>query len=216
MTLAEIKAHIFKRTKTNATSYPASDMVVDINTAIDHCTDLVRIFLDTFRPTHVTTADLSTGTLTPWFDSLLHELVPLWVEYDYGMENDAAWTDRVFQKIEGLEARMVRFYGARNMRVCTITIAAPGVVTLNNHRFIAGQRVMFQTTGALPTGLAVDTWYYVLSTGLATDTFQLSSVKDSTAITTTGSQSGTQYVISDQGKRMGLRTNTGTVADSNK
>jgi len=72
----------------------------------------------------------------------------------------------------------------------TVTIATPGVVTLTGHGFIANQPVFFQTTGALPTGLSVDTAYYVISTGLTADAFQLSLTSGGAAINTTGTQSG--------------------------
>lgn len=73
---------------------------------------------------------------------------------------------------------------------CTITIASPGVVTLNNHGLIAGDVVCFTTTGALPTGLATTTHYFVLSAGLTTNTFRVATTDGGAAINTTGSQSG--------------------------
>jgi len=72
----------------------------------------------------------------------------------------------------------------------TVTIATPGVVTLTAHGYTAGQLVFFQTTGALPTGLVADYGYYVISTGLTADAFQLSLTDGGAAINTTGSQSG--------------------------
>ncbi len=74
----------------------------------------------------------------------------------------------------------------------TITIASPGVVTNTGHGFVTGDVVSFKTTGALPTGLAVDTWYYVIFVNA--NTFRLASSLANaiagTAINTTGSQSG--------------------------
>jgi microcystin-dependent protein len=83
-----------------------------------------------------------------------------------------------------------------------VTIAAPGVVTLTGHGLAEGDSVYFTTTGALPTGLAANTTYYVKYVGV--NTFQLASTRTAnassgsaasfttgTAITTTGSQSGT-------------------------
>ena len=72
----------------------------------------------------------------------------------------------------------------------TISIASPGVVTLSNHGFVDGSGVWFKTTGALPTGLLVDTGYYVISTGLTASTFQLALTRGGTAINTSGTQSG--------------------------
>lgn len=75
----------------------------------------------------------------------------------------------------------------------TITIASPGVVTNTGHGFTGGERVHFTTTGALPTGLAVDTDYWVIY--VDANTFRLASTQanylTSTAINTSGTQSGT-------------------------
>lgn len=79
-------------------------------------------------------------------------------------------------------------FGPRNATV-TITIAAPGVVTWNGHGLANGAMVAFSTTGALPTGLSAGTVYYVVSA--TTNTFSVAATSGGTAITTTGSQSGT-------------------------
>lgn len=71
----------------------------------------------------------------------------------------------------------------------TITIASPGVFTLNNHGAPAGTPVVLSTTGALPTGLTAGTTYYVVSP--AANTFQLAATVGGAAINTSGSQSGT-------------------------
>ena len=71
----------------------------------------------------------------------------------------------------------------------TVTIASPAVVTaaLRN-----GTAVSLNTTGALPTGLSVGVVYYVVgSTGT---TCNLSLTFGGAAITTTGTQSGTQTI----------------------
>lgn len=71
----------------------------------------------------------------------------------------------------------------------TMTVAAPCVVTWNSHGKANGTAVVFTTTGALPTGLTVGTTYYV--SGAATNTFNVAATIGGTAITTTGTQSGT-------------------------
>ncbi|MEZ0254187.1 MAG: DUF1800 family protein [Chthoniobacter sp.] len=50
--------------------------------------------------------------------------------------------------------------------------------------------------GALPTGLTAGATYYVLSTGLSTNTFQVSTTPGGTTVNTSGSQSGTQTASS--------------------
>lgn len=73
----------------------------------------------------------------------------------------------------------------------TVTIASPGVFTKTAHGFVAGDKIHLTTTGALPTGLATNTDYYVLSTGLTANTFQVALSPEGTAVNTSGSQSGT-------------------------
>src|SRR3954471_15717402 len=73
----------------------------------------------------------------------------------------------------------------------TVTIASPGVFTLNSHALVAGDAVYLTTTGALPTGLSANTIYYVISAGLTANAFELSASRGGAAINTSGSQSGT-------------------------
>jgi hypothetical protein len=75
----------------------------------------------------------------------------------------------------------------------TISIASPGVVTLNGHGLWVGQPVSFKTTGALPTGLAVDTRYFV--SAVTTNTFQVAATFGGVSINTSGSQSGTHQLV---------------------
>ena len=76
----------------------------------------------------------------------------------------------------------------------TITIAAPGVVTWANHGLSVNDTIRFTTTGALPTGLAIGTTYYVKEV-LSPNTFTVSATAGGAAITTSGSQSGTQTAL---------------------
>lgn len=71
----------------------------------------------------------------------------------------------------------------------TVTIASPGVVTLTSHGFAANQEVELTTTGALPTGLAIRTKYFVRNP--TANTFELSATSGGASINTSGSQSGT-------------------------
>ena len=75
----------------------------------------------------------------------------------------------------------------------TISIAAPGVITLPaGFSFPDGTTITFTSTGALPTGLTVGQVYFVVnSTG---GTFNVSTAIQGTPITTSGGQSGTQRI----------------------
>jgi microcystin-dependent protein len=72
----------------------------------------------------------------------------------------------------------------------TVTIATPGVITLNSHGLAIGDAIYFTTTGALPTGLAVNTIYYIITAGFGANSFQVSATRGGSAINTSGTQSG--------------------------
>jgi hypothetical protein len=74
----------------------------------------------------------------------------------------------------------------------TISIASPGEVTLSTHGFATGDSIELTTTSALPTGLSVNTNYYVIYENA--NTFWLATSYANaiagTKINTSGSQSG--------------------------
>lgn len=75
----------------------------------------------------------------------------------------------------------------------TISIAAPGVITLPIGFSLAdGTAITFNSSGALPTGLSVGQVYFVVNA--SGTTFNVSLTIEGTAITTSGSQSGLQYI----------------------
>ena len=81
-------------------------------------------------------------------------------------------------------------WGGRLGKTVTLTIASPCVVTSTNHGLRDGTRLVFSTTGALPTGITAGTTYYAKST--AANTFNLYSDAALTSIVnTSGTQSGT-------------------------
>jgi hypothetical protein len=75
--------------------------------------------------------------------------------------------------------------------IFTVTIASPGVLTVASS-LRNGTAIMLNTTGALPTGLSVGVVYYVV--GSSGTTCNLSATFGGAAITTTGTQSGTQSI----------------------
>ena len=89
------------------------------------------------------------------------------------------------------------YYWSANVGVSpiqsTISIAAPGVVTLPaGFSFPDGTVITLTSTGALPIGLTVGEVYFVVnSTG---GTFNLSTTINGSAITTSGTQSGLQFI----------------------
>jgi hypothetical protein len=88
--------------------------------------------------------------------------------------------------------QLMYLVNAYSTSTVTVTIAAPGVITWTSHGLVSGQRIRLATTGALPTGLSINTTYWI--TVVDANTFKLSTslanAQTATFITTTGSQSG--------------------------
>jgi len=78
-----------------------------------------------------------------------------------------------------------------NFITCTISNATPAVVTSTAHELYVDDVVWFETTGALPTGLLVDTDYYVVNNGITANTFSVAESRGGTPINTTSAGSGT-------------------------
>jgi hypothetical protein len=72
---------------------------------------------------------------------------------------------------------------------CTISNAAPCVVTFASHGIADNTKVLFHTTGTLPAPLVADQVYYVDSPDL--NTFKLTLTLAGSTIDTTSAGSGT-------------------------
>lgn len=203
MNWTAILNHIYDAAKTNSTEFDATTAVIKIGNAIDRIEGKIRTVVATYNTSRPSSSDLSGGSGTPFFCSTFHELVPLWVEYELMSDNDRRARAEKLRLITMVEDRMVLWYGMRNYKQATVTIAAPGVWTLDNHGFRTNDRVILETTGALPTGLSAETWYYVIY--VTEHTFKLSSTRDGSAITTSGSQSGNHYVGRERQQRVRTR-----------
>jgi len=149
--------------------------------------------LVTFSPnTLARSADVNANFT--YLEDLILALVPAGAMMYYGGKTDpAGWLTTYGQAIS--RATYADLFAA----ICpvvgtfTITIASPGVATLNTHGLQTGDQVYLTTTGALPTGLSANTLYYVIRTDA--NTFRLATSRANayagTAINTSGSQSGT-------------------------
>lgn len=81
-------------------------------------------------------------------------------------------------------------WGGCTGKVVTMTIASPCVVTSTNHGLRDGGRLVFETTGALPTGITAGVTYYAKKT--SEDAFNLyTDLALTNIVNTSGSQSGT-------------------------
>lgn len=81
-------------------------------------------------------------------------------------------------------------------KLATISIGANATINFISHNFEAGDTIYLTTTGALPTGLTPSTTYYVISTGLTANSFRIAATLNGSAITTSGTQSGTHTLFS--------------------
>lgn len=79
---------------------------------------------------------------------------------------------------------------------CTMTVASPAVVSKVGHGYAAGDKIMFRTTGALPTGVTAGQVYYVIAAGLTADAFEFSATDGGSAVNTSGTQSGVHTLVS--------------------
>jgi hypothetical protein len=107
----------------------------------------------------------------------------LWSQSNYGQ-------DLVFGPRTGA---MYYYYADRGLvsTTATITIASPAVITATN-LYAEGAPIVFETSGALPTGLTTGTTYYVRN--YVAGIFNVSATPSGALINTSGSQSGTQYI----------------------
>lgn len=65
-------------------------------------------------PAEFTSAEVSTGTKQPGFASLFHELIPLWVSFNYAVENGLSSASGFLAEIQRKEAEIPQFYGKRD------------------------------------------------------------------------------------------------------
>jgi len=107
----------------------------------------------------------------------------LWSQSNYGQ-------DLVFGPRTGA---MYYYYADRGLASTTasISIASPAQIIATDH-YTEGAPIVFETTGALPTGIATGTTYYIKN--YVSGVFNITATLSGTLITTTGTQSGTQSI----------------------
>lgn len=108
------------------------------------------------------------------------------------------WNHRNFGEdlIYGARGQGVYYWDAKKELTpvqSTISIGAPGVITLPGAFSLPnGTLIQFESTGALPTGLVVGTTYFVRDS--VANTFSVAATINGAAITTSGGQSGLQFI----------------------
>lgn len=88
------------------------------------------------------------------------------------------------------------FRATQNRQTLSSITIAGGTPTFNCdcHGLTAGDKVVFTGGTTIPCGLALNTIYYVISTGLTTGAFQVSASSGGASISVTGTATGTFYV----------------------
>jgi len=88
------------------------------------------------------------------------------------------------------------FRATQNRKELTgITIAtSTPTFTCACHGLVAGNKVVFTGGTDVPCGLALNTVYYVIASGLTTDAFQVSATLSGSSISVSGTATGTFYV----------------------
>lgn len=94
----------------------------------------------------------------------------------------------------------------------TMTIASPCVVTWTGNAFSNGDRIVFSTSGALPTGITAGTCYYIQNR--SGSTFNIASTPAGANINTSGTQSGTHTGHNSQVRQTGLDRQDGALIKS--
>ena len=109
----------------------------------------------------------------------------LWSQSNYGQ-------DLVF----GPRGGAIYYYYAdrstSSTAVTSITVASPAVITVPSGTYTNNSPIVFETTGALPTGLSTGTVYYIRN--YVSGVFNVSLTPSGSLITTTVAGSGTQYI----------------------
>lgn len=79
-----------------------------------NCTAGLKVYFQR-GPASFTSGEVSTGTKQPGFSSLYHDLIPLWVAYDYWLVNDPNMTTRILSQIQLKEDALKKDYNSRNL-----------------------------------------------------------------------------------------------------
>ena len=164
-------------TNTNAqiTPYAVSNVMVDFGTSIP-----TQMFNYTFADTNAVTTNKVNIVPNP---TVTNTLVALGTLFNGG----SSYNNATYYNVPLISTQTV-----------TISIAAPGVFTLTN-ALPNGTAVTLSTTGALPTGLTAGTTYYVINSTGPSLTCSLSATLGGVGITTSGTQSGVQSMVSSVG-----------------
>jgi hypothetical protein len=101
--------------------------------------------------------------------------------------------------VDNIRASYLLRDGVGTLGTATATVTYSGtanILSLNNHGLLAGDPVLFTTTGTLPTGLSPSTVYYVIATNLGANQFSVSTSLGGAIATFSTTGSGTHTIHS--------------------
>lgn len=78
-----------------------------------NCTNGLKVYFQR-GPLLWTSSDLTTGTILPGFNSLYHDLIALWVAYEYALANGLKNINAIFAEIDRKEKSLKDDYNTRN------------------------------------------------------------------------------------------------------
>jgi hypothetical protein len=133
-------------------------------------------------PTAITMADLATA-LAPYFSTAVAVGSVLWFPKSSPPTGYLTCDGSTVSR-----ATYSALYSYLNPS-STVTAAADDTITWNSHNLQVNDRVMFTTTGVMPTGLGATTWYYVRD--VTTNTFKVALTAGGTAVDITSTGTGT-------------------------
>lgn len=104
----------------------------------------------------------------------------------------------------GLKAYFNRPASKFNFVSCTVD-AGTDIFTGAND-FVAGDTVIFETDGTIPTGLTADQIYYVISASLTSTTFKVSATLGGSAVDVTNAQTSSNHSFLKTSKEPGINS----------
>lgn len=111
-----------------------------------------------------------------------------------------------YSKTNGLLAYFNRPAVKFVFTIVTVT-AATDLFAATAHGLLANDTVIFETDGTIPTGVTADLQYYVISSGLTSDVFKVSTTKGGSTIDVTDAQAGSNHSFLKTNAEAGIPEN---------
>jgi hypothetical protein len=188
----------------NSTSYDIGNLVISpesgqiYSCAVVHTSSPLPMSFSQERILHPTywtslSATGTTGDVRMTFKNIPDDG---WIMADDGSIGNAA-SGATTRANADTEALFTLFYNNITSTAglpCTITPGSPTIVNCVGHIFYPGQKVIFTTSGSLPSGMQANTPYFITTAGFTPNNFEFTTVLFGPPINTSGTQSGSHGV----------------------